>query len=504
MFPDYHMTNKSYVLAIDQGTSSTKTLVFDQKGVAVARGIESLKTSYLDGGFVEQDPLDIYANVMLSVGKCLEDFVYHGGQLSDIKTCGITNQRETFVLWDKYGHPLHQAIVWQCKRSTGICNRLQDSGLGSEIKEKTGLLADPYFSGTKVMWLNENNPEIEKMISSGQAFFGTIDTWLLYKLTGGKSYRTDHTNASRTLFFNLKTLGWDEELIEKFGLSGLNLPEIQASSSYFGSSNFDGLFEKQIDITAMIGDSHAAAFGEGCFSSGIAKATMGTGSSILMNIGSEPQTSHKGMVTTIGWSTESHVEYALEGVIVTCGATIEWMKNSMNLFQDIKETEKIAENILDSKGVYVIPAFSGLGAPHWDMNRKASIVGLTFDCNKNHVIRAALESIPYQIKDVVKAMESEAGISLSELMIDGGLTSNQFVVQFLADLLEKPVVNLGLAEISGLGAAYLAGLKSGVYESIDYLKDLNRDQIVTVLPNLHNEKIKAGYEGWLAAIANKI
>jgi len=498
------MTNESYVLAIDQGTSSTKTLVFDQHGVAVARGSEPLKTSYMDGGFVEQDPFEIYQNVLSSVEKCLKDFVDKGGSPNNIKTCGITNQRETFVLWDIDGQPLHNAVVWQCKRSTGICNRLQLYGFDTIIKEKTGLLADPYFSGTKVMWLNENNSEIGKKILLGQAFFGTIDTWLLYRLTGGKSYLTDHTNASRTLFFNLRTLDWDDELIKSFELSGLNLPKIQASSSYFGSTNFSGLLENDIDITAMIGDSHAAAFGEGCFSSGIAKATMGTGSSILMNIGPEPQTSQKGMVTTIGWSTESHVEYALEGVIVTCGATIEWMKNSMGLFQNSKDTEKIAVEISDSNGVYVIPAFSGLGAPHWDMNRKASIVGLTFDCNKNHVIRAALESIPYQIKDVINAMESETGISLRELMIDGGITSNLFVVQLLADLLEKPVVNLGLAEISGLGAAYLAGLKSGIYESIDYLKGLNRDNLVAVEPNLHNKKVKAGYEGWQAAIAYKI
>ena len=498
------MTNGSYVLAIDQGTSSTKTLVFDQFGVAVARGVEPLRTNYLDGGFVEQDPFDIYENLLLSVKKCLGDFVSKGGSLSEIKTCGITNQRETFVLWDEKGQPLHNAIVWQCKRSTRICNRLQLSGFDTIIKEKTGLLADPYFSGTKVMWLNENHSEIGKKILLGKAFFGTVDTWLLYNLTDGKSYLTDHTNASRTLFFNLKTLDWDDELIKSFELSGLNLPGIQASSSYFGSTNFGGLLENKIDITAMIGDSHAAAFGEGCFLSGIAKATMGTGSSILMNIGPEPQTSQKGMVTTIGWSSESHVEFAFEGVIVTCGATIEWMKNSMGLFENIKDTEKIAVDIPDSNGVYVIPAFSGLGAPHWDMNRKASIVGLTFDCNKNHVIRAALESIPYQIKDVINAMESETGIALKELMIDGGMTSNLFVVQLLADLLEKPVINLGLAEISGLGAAYLAGLKSGIYENIAYLKKLNCDNRVTVMPKLNNEKVKAGYEGWQAAIANKI
>jgi len=497
------MRKGSFVLAIDQGTSSTKTLVFDEQGIAVARGIEPLRSTYLDGGLVEQSPVEIYENVLISVGKCLEDFRDKGGVIANIKTCGITNQRETFVLWDDLGNPLHPAIVWQCKRSAEICDRLREAGLDSLIRARTGLIADPYFSGTKVMWLNENNAEIADKILSGQAFFGTIDTWLLFKLTNGARYLTDHTNASRTLFFNLKTLSWDDELISYFKLAGLNLPQIQPSSSCFGTTDFGGLLPHEIEVNAMIGDSHAAAFGEGCFSTGVAKVTMGTGSSILMNIGTEPRASEKGMVTTIGWSTGDHVEYALEGVIVTCGATIEWLKNSMNLFAHSKETEKIAVDIEDSNGVYVIPAFSGLGAPHWDMNRKASIVGLTFDCNKEHVIRAALESIPYQIKDVITAMESEAGVTLEKIMIDGGLTSNSFVVQLLADLLEKPVINLGLAEISGLGAAYLAGLKSGMYESIDYLKQLNKNRIITTEPDKRSTKVKSGYAGWQDAIAYK-
>lgn len=498
------MMRGSFVLAIDQGTSSTKTLLFDESGIAVARGSEPLRTAYLDGGFVEQNPDDIYENVLISVGKCLDDFKLKGGFIADIKTCGITNQRETFVLWDENGNPLHDAVVWQCKRSTGICDRLRNHGLESMVREKTGLLADPYFSGTKVMWLNENKNAIREKILAGQAYFGTVDTWLLYKLTGGKSYLTDHTNASRTLFFNLKTLDWDQELMGEFGLSGLHLPHIQPSSSYFGETSFNGLVEKPLAITAMIGDSHAAAFGEGCFSSGIAKATMGTGSSILMNIGPEPKTSGHGMVTTIGWSSETHVEYALEGVIVTCGATIEWLKNNLTLFHDIAETEKMTLAVTDSNGVYVIPAFSGLGAPHWDMKRKASIVGLTFDCNKNHVVRAALESIPYQIKDVISAMESDTGVLLEGLMIDGGLTSNRFVVQLLADLLEIPVVNLGLPEISGLGAAYLAGLQTGIFENIDHLKKLNRDKIIVVQPNQNNDKVQKGYQGWQDAIAAKL
>ncbi|MEO6285341.1 MAG: glycerol kinase GlpK [Dyadobacter sp.] len=485
----------SFVLSIDQGTSSTKSLIFDENGRAVARGNEPLQTLYLDGGYVEQNPFGIYENVLASVKKCLTDFQNKGGDVRDIRSCGISNQRETFVIWDETGEPLNNAVVWQCKRSTAVCEKLKERGLENQIKQKTGLLIDPYFSGTKVIWLYQNVEEVKDAISNGKAFFGTIDTWLLYKLTNGKSYLTDHTNASRTLFFNLKTLSWDQELIEQLGLSGLKLPAIQASSSDFGETDFNGLLADNVHVMSMIGDSHAAAFGEGCFAPGIAKATMGTGSSILMNIGNEPRQSQQGMVTTIGWSTENHVEYALEGVIVTCGGTIEWLKNSLGIFQDSKETEQMARSVKDNAGVYLVPAFSGLGAPHWDMNRKASITGLTFDCNKNHIVRAALESIPYQIKDVINAMQSDTGILLEELKIDGGLTSNQFVVQFLADLLGKPVVTMGLPEVSALGAAYLSGLKSGVYRDLAYLKELDNQRKFT-RPAGDTAYVRKGYAGW--------
>lgn len=493
------MLNGPFVLAIDQGTSSTKTVIFSGEGKVVARGSEPLRTMYLDGGLVEQDPQEIFENVLASVAKCMADFTSKGGRIEDIRSCGISNQRETFVLWDKAGKPLHNAVVWQCKRSTAVCEQLRAAGLEEMVREKTGLLADPYFSGSKVIWLNLYNEQVKRAIAQGNAFFGTIDTWLLYKLTGGKAYLTDHTNASRTLFFNLQTLSWDDELIRSFELEGLHLPDIQASSSHFGVTDFDDLFPEQIPVTAMIGDSHAAAFGEGCFGPGIAKATLGTGSSILMNIGPEPKVSQQGMVTTIGWSMGNRVEYALEGVIVTCGATIEWLKTQLGLFSDINETESLARSVQDSGGIYLVPAFSGLGAPHWDMNRKASITGLTFNSNKNHIVRAALESIPFQIKDVIVAMETDTGIALQELKIDGGLTSNNFVIQMLADLLEKPVVNLGFPEVSALGAAYLSGLYSGVYPDIEYLQKLGAGHS-SVLPDAANDGVKAGYKGWQVAV----
>ena len=491
--------NKSYIIAIDQGTSSTKTILFDEEGKAIAKSSEPLKTYFSEGGLVEQNADEIYNNVLASVGKCIEAFKSNSGLTTDIKACGISNQRETFVVWNEEGKPLHNAVVWQCKRSIEICERLKKTGIEELIKNKTGLIIDPYFSGTKLMWLYENVDEVRNAINAGKAYFGTIDSWLLYKLTGGKNYFTDYTNASRTLFFNLKELTWDKELLKIFGLSKINLPECKHSSYYFGETTFNGLIDNSIPITGMIGDSHAAAFGEGCFSAGTAKATLGTGSSILMNIGDEVRLSQNGMVTTVCWSTEDRVDYAFEGVIVSCGSTIEWIKNELGLLNDSKQTEVMATTVADNNGVYLVPAFSGLGAPHWDMNRKASITGLTFDCNKNHVVRAALESIPYQIKDVIVAMEQDAGIELQELMVDGGITSNKFVLQFLADLLGRAIVNIGMPDVSALGAAYMAGLKAGVYSNLEHLRLLNSRKNY-IHPELNAGKVQVWYEGWKSAI----
>ncbi|WP_242691718.1 FGGY family carbohydrate kinase [Desertivirga arenae] len=489
----------SFIISVDQGTSSTKTLVFDEKGQVFSRGLAPLKTEYFGDGFVEQDPEGIYQNVLASVRDCIKEFRDKGGQITDIKACGISNQRETFVIWDEAGRPLHNAIVWQCKRSIKICERLKDQGMNEVVQSKTGLIIDPYFSGTKLLWLYENNAAVTTAVDEGRAYFGTVDSWLLFRLTNGQKYFTDYTNASRTLFFNLAELKWDAELLNSFGLSRLKLPEPRPSSSYFGESDFDGIFELKIPIWSMIGDSHAAAFGEGCFSPGTAKATLGTGCSILMNVGELPPASGSGMIRTVCWSSKDRVDYALEGVIVSCGATIEWIKNELGLIKDSMETEAIALSVDNNNGVYIIPAFSGLGAPYWQMNRKASIAGLTFGANKNHIIRAALESIPYQIKDVISAMESDTGIPLKELMVNGGITKNKFVLQFLADLLEKNVVHMGMPDVSALGAAYLAGLGIGLFESIDQLKMLNSRKEVNT-PAAH-PMVHRSYKGWLEAIA---
>jgi glycerol kinase len=489
-----------YILAIDQGTSGTKTVIFDSEGQIVAKAAEPLKSCFPQPGFVEQNPIEINQTVLSSVKRCLKEFVETtSSSLTEITCCGISNQRETFVLWDDSGEPLCNAVVWQCKRSVDICNRMKDSEAEGEVVGRTGLIVDPYFSGTKLIWLCENNSRVKNAVHAGRAYFGTVDTWLLFKLTGGQSYFTDYTNASRTLMFNIHDLRWDRHLIERFNLKNLNLPQTEPSSYAYGQTDFEGLLPNKIDITAMIGDSHAAAFGEGCFGPGTAKATMGTGSSILLNTGSEPVRSKAGMVTTICWSMPGRVDYALEGIIVTCGATINWLRDRLGLFADSNETEEMAVSVEDNNGVYLVPAFSGLGAPHWKMDAKAAILGLTLGCDKSHVVRAALESIPFQIKDVIAAMEQDSGIQLQGLKVDGGITANRFVMQFLADLLNTNVVNIGMEEVSALGAAYMAGLQKGIFRDIDQLKKLSVAE-KQFSPKPDTDKAHNSYEGWKDAL----
>ena len=489
-----------HILAIDQGTSGTKTVIFDSDGQIVAKATEPLKSYFPHPGFVEQNPIEIYRNVISSVKECLKKFAETtSSSLTEIACCGISNQRETLVLWDESGEPICNAVVWQCKRSVDVCNRLKDSQLEKEVIGRTGLIVDPYFSGTKLIWLHENDSRVKDALDAGKAHFGTVDAWLLFKLTAGRSYLTDYTNASRTLMFNIHDLEWDKHLLDKFDLQYLNLPQAQPSGYCYGQTDFEGLLPGKIDISAMIGDSHAAAFGEGCFEPGTAKATMGTGSSILLNTGSEPVRSKTGMVTTICWSTPGRVDYALEGIIVTCGATINWLRDRMGLFADSRDTEQMALSVENNNGVYLVPAFSGLGAPHWKMDAKAAILGLTLGCDKNHVVRAALESIPFQIKDVITAMEQDSGIELQELKVDGGITANSFVMQFLADLLNANVVNIGMEEVSALGAAYMAGLQQGIFRDIDQLKKLNTRQ-KQYSPNPDTGKVHKSYDGWKDAV----
>ncbi|WP_175943349.1 FGGY family carbohydrate kinase [Caballeronia sp. BCC1704] len=450
----------SHILAIDQGTSGTKALVFDQTGQVHARGFAPVTCTTPRTGFVEQDANALYASVLKAVDECLSGFK------GDIAGIGISNQRETVVLWNAKGEPIAPGVSWQCQRSLGICERLKRDGLQPLIAQKTGLLIDPYFSGTKLIWLNENDERARAHIAAGDAYFGTVDSWLLYRLTNGAAYRTDVTNASRTMLLNLRTLEWDRELIETFGLQGLRLPELRPSASDFGMTDFDGLLDAPLPILSMIGDSHAAAVGEGCLSPGVAKATMGTGSSIMMNVGGKAREPEHGLVSTLCFATDKRVDYALEGIIISAGSTPAFLKEKLNLFDDFAKAEQ-AFTEYDNGGVFVIPSFSGIGCPHWKYPGGAQIVGLNFSTSWQHVARAAYESIVYQIKDVINVMEQAADVPLAQLYLDGGLTQRPFLLQFLSDTLNRPVSTLAVSEISASGAAALAAYQAGLAASLD-------------------------------------
>jgi len=455
------------ILAIDQGTSGSKAVLFSPRGKILAKATAALASAYPAPGYVEQEPEEIYATVLQATRDAVAAYEAQGGRREEIACCGISNQRETFILWNADGRPLRPAVVWQCKRSVPVCERLQKEGVAAELKERTGLMIDPYFSGTKLTWIIENEPETGAAIRRGEVLFGTVDTWLLYRLTGGTAYASDYTNASRTLFMNLDSLEWDSRMLQMLSADGIRLPALHSSSGNFGESSFQGVFEHPIPISAMIGDSHAAAFGEGCISPGMAKATLGTGSSILMNTGNQRPVSEHGMVETICWSAGERVDYALEGIIVSCGSTITWLRDQMGIFSESHESDTLAESVPDNGGVCLVPAFAGLGAPYWKMEQTALISGLTFATGKAHVVRAGLESIGYQVKDVVDAMELDSGITLARLQADGGLTKSSFVMPHLADLLQVPVAAIELTEASALGAALLAGLGAGIYSGIE-------------------------------------
>ena len=479
------------ILSIDQGTSGTKAILFDRAGQPLAKGSVPLASLFPQPGHVEQNPEAIYRNVIDATKDCFA----HYGSVPDIAAIGISNQRETFLLWDRNGHPLTNAIVWQCKRSTALCDELAGTELETEIRARTGLIVDPYFSGTKVLWLKQNDPDIARAIGEGRACFGTIDSWLTYRLTGGENHVCDITNASRTLFFNLRTLEWDHALLQMMGLEGLQLPTLVRSACEVGNTNLDGLLQTPAPITGLIGDSHAAAFGEGCHTSGAAKVTMGTGSSILMNTGQEPPSARNGMVSTICWATSDRVDYALEGIIVSCGATIQWLRDQLGLFSDAAETEAMARAVSDNGGVYLIPAFAGLGAPYWKKDAKALIAGLTFGTNRNHIARAALESVIFQIKDVVDAMSEGSGVPLAKINADGGMIKNRLVMQSLADLLGCSVQTTDFEDISALGAAFMAGLGAGIYSDLDALP--NRAGLTHLTtPEMDASQLKLAHKAW--------
>lgn len=450
-----------YVMALDQGTTSSRCILFNEKGLIVSVAQKEFKQIYPKGGWVEHDPMEIWAT-QFSVAT--EAMAKANIEAKDIASIGITNQRETTIVWDKRtGIPVYNAIVWQCRRTAPTCDELRERGLTDTIKKKTGLVVDAYFSGTKIKWILDNVPGAREEAEKGNLIFGNVDTWLIWNLTKGKVHVTDYTNASRTMIFNIHDLKWDEELLEVLNIPKSMLPEVKPSSYVYGETA-TALFGSPIPIAGDAGDQQAALFGQTCFQEGTAKNTYGTGCFLLMNTGEKAVESKNGLLTTIAVGIDGKVEYALEGSIFIGGAVIQWLRDELRMLKDSPESEKYATSVEDTNGVYLVPAFVGLGAPHWDAYARGTIVGLTRGAKKEHFIRAALESMAYQTYDVLKAMEEDSGIKLKALKVDGGACANNFLMQFQSDILGVPVERPEVIETTALGAAYLAGLAVGYWK----------------------------------------
>ncbi len=490
--------DKKYIIALDQGTTSSRAVIFDssQKIVGVAQ--KEFKQIYPKEGWVEHDPMEIWAS---QSGVLAEVIAKEGISQHDIIGIGITNQRETTIVWDKNtGKPVYNAIVWQCRRTAGICDELKKiEGLEEYVRENTGLLIDAYFSGTKIKWILDNVEGAREKAERGELLFGTVDTWLIWKLTNGKVHATDYTNASRTMIYNIKKLEWDEKLLNILGIPKSMLPEVKDSSGTFGYVNLGGKGGHRVPIAGAAGDQQAALFGQACFNKGDSKNTYGTGCFLLMNTGEEMVRSNNGLITTIAIGLDGKVQYALEGSIFIGGASVQWLRDEMKLVSESSDTEYFARKAKDSGGVYVVPAFVGLGAPYWDMYARGAIVGITRGTNKNQIIRATLESIAYQTRDVLEAMQEDSGIKLNHLKVDGGAAANNFLMEFQSDILGSCVRRPVVLETTAMGAAYLAGLAVGFWESKEEISEqwiLDRE----FSPNMSEDERSKKYKGWKKAV----
>jgi len=487
----------NYILAVDQSTSATKALVYDVTGKLVDKALLDHEQIYPQPGWVEHDAERIWQNTL----SVLETVVERNGALvGDLLCLSIANQRETIVVFDrKTGEPLHNAIVWQCRRGDPICTELVEAGHSDTVRRRTGLKIDTYFSASKLKWLVRNKPEIGKKLNSGDALVGTIDTYLMHRLTGGETFATDHTNASRTLLYDIGRLCWDEELCGLFEVPSKALPEVRESSARYGETDIGGLLDRPIPICGVMGDSQASLFAQRCFNPGMAKVTFGTGSSILLNIGGDLRLSESGAVSTIAWVYDGKPTYAFEGIINYSAATIAWLKNQLELIDDVSKTEEMAMAVEDNGGVYLVPAFSGLSAPYWSQTARAAIFGLTAHSTKNHVVRASLESIAYQIRDALDMMKDEAGVALKSIHADGGATANRFLMQFTADMLGLELRAAEVPEFSPLGAALSGALGMGVYGSLDELMNLAFES-TSYTATTDRAGVEEYYKGWKEAV----
>ena len=487
---------KQYIMALDQGTTSSRCIIFDKQGKMKSVAQKEFTQLYPRPGWVEHDPMEIWSSL---ISVATESMAKLGIGANEIASIGITNQRETTIVWNKKtGQPVYNAIVWQCRRTSDMIEELKAKGLEPYIKEKTGLIPDAYFSGTKIKWILDHVEGAREQAKAGELLFGTVDTWVIWNLTKGRTFVTDYTNASRTMLFDIKKLTWDEKLLEELDIPVQMLPEVKPSSCIYGYSD-RSLFGDAIAIAGAAGDQQAALFGQCCFSKGEVKNTYGTGCFLLMNTGNEAIMSGHGLITTIAASTGSGVNYALEGSVFVAGAAIQWLRDELQLIRSAAESEKCALQVPDTNGVYVVPSFTGLGAPYWDQYARGAIVGITRGCNKDHIIRATLEAIAYQTQDVLRAMESDSMITLQSLKVDGGACANRFLMQFQADILNTEVQRPECIETTALGAAYLAGLAVGFWKNEEEIK-ANWALAETFRPNLAEEKRKTLIDGWKKAV----
>ncbi len=485
-----------YILALDQGTTSCRAIIFDKKGGIVSTAQKEFTQHFPKPGWVEHDALEIWST---QAGMAAEAVTKNGLEGSSIAAIGITNQRETVVVWDKTtGKPVYNAIVWQDKRTADYCDRLNKEGKAQMIRKKTGLVIDAYFSGTKVKWILDQVEGVRDRAEKGELLMGTIDTWLIWKMTKGALHITDVTNACRTLFFNINTLDWDDELLELFDVPKNMLPEVRQSSEVYGhtSPNF---FAAKIPIAGIAGDQQAALFGQMCTKQGMVKNTYGTGCFMLMNIGDKPIVSKNNLLTSVAWQIDGKTQYALEGSIFIAGAVVQWLRDSLNIIKTSAEVEQLACSVESSEGVYFVPAFAGLGAPHWNQHAQGTIFGLTRGSTDAHIARAALESIAYQTMDILKAMEADSGISIKELRVDGGATVNNMLMQFQADVLNTETVRPKIVETTVMGAAFLAGLAVGYWDSLEEIQEIWQTD-VRFTPTEDREQIEVGIKGWYKAI----
>lgn len=485
-----------YIMALDAGTTSNRCIIFDHEGQIVSSAQKEFRQIFPNPGWVEHDANEIWSTML---GVAVEAVSKAGATADDIAAIGITNQRETAIVWDKNtGEPVYNAIVWQCRRTSAYADSLKARGLEDMVKEKTGLTIDAYFSATKIRWILDNVPGARERAENGELLFGTVDTWLIWKFTRGRVHVTDYTNASRTMLFNINTLEWDKDILNEIGIPESMLPEVKPSAAVYGYTDVS-FFGREISLAGAAGDQQAALFGQCCFEKGDAKNTYGTGAFILMNTGDKPVYSKNGLVTTIAYGIDGKINYALEGSVFVAGAAIQWLRDQMKLIDTAEDSEYMARKVRGTHGCYVVPAFTGLGAPRWDQYARGTIVGITRGTNKYHIIRATLESIAYQVADVASAMRADSGTDIRTLRVDGGASANDFLMQFQADILGIPVNRPSCTESTALGAAFLAGLTSGFWKNRQELLDLIRADRVFI-PVMDNKTRDEKIAGWNKAV----